>query len=68
MVFVFRPRSRETHRHILLAGLDNAYYRVHFEGQPVRVRIAGATLERQGLDVALPHPDSAAVIDLQRVR
>lgn len=67
VVFVFRPKSPEAQHRIPLAGLANSDYDVRVEAQPGSTRVTGATLERQGLAVTLPMPNSAAVIHLRKL-
>jgi hypothetical protein len=68
VVFVFRPRSPEAHQPIRLAGLAADDYEVRFEGGRGTARMSGIALQRKGLEVALPHSNSAAIIHLTRLR
>ena len=67
VVFVFRPRSPAALQRIHLAGLGTGDYEVHFEGQQGRKLLSAAALQREGLEVALPSPYSAAIIHLRKV-
>jgi hypothetical protein len=68
VVFVFRPLCPGVRQRIPLAGLEAGEYEVRFDEGPGSSRATAAALQREGLSVALPAPNSAAIIFLRKLR